>query len=157
MPKVELTRNQIVNGAVVKAGKVVEVAVADGRDLVAADRAVLRSTATAADVDAREVRDGLGVLTPTPEDAHALGSHELAGSSTDIEEVDGIGPKTAEKLRKAGFLTVGDLLRRDAPAIAEAAEVSVAQAETFWAHAELIALGGGAPDGVDEVSGPGGA
>ncbi len=156
MAKVEMVRSAIAGGVAAEAGQVVEVADADARDLVAMDRAVLRQAATAADVDAREVRDELGVLTPTPVDA-GLVVHEFAGSSTDIEEVDGIGKATAKKLREAGFNTVGDLLRRDAPALAEAAGVSVAQAAVFWTRAEAIAADGGAPDELGEVSGPGGA
>ena len=156
MAKVEMVRSAIAGGVAAEAGQVVEVADADARELVAMDRAVLRKAATAADVDALEVRSELGVLTPTPADAGMV-EHEFAGSSTDIEGVDGIGPATAKKLRSAGFQTVGDLLRRDAPALAEAAGVSVSQAETLWTRAEVIAADGGAPDELDEVSGPGGA
>ncbi|MCY4729540.1 class III poly(R)-hydroxyalkanoic acid synthase subunit PhaC [Natronomonas gomsonensis] len=50
---------------------------------------------------------------------------------SDLEELEGIGPTYAERLREAGIRTIAELAEADAEAVAEAAEVGTARAEDW--------------------------
>ena len=59
----------------------------------------------------------------------AVGPAGTEGS--DLEELDGIGPTYAERLREADIRTVAELAEADADAVAEAAEVGTTRAEDW--------------------------
>jgi polyhydroxyalkanoate synthase len=50
---------------------------------------------------------------------------------SDLEELEGIGPTYAERLREAGIRTIAELAEADAETVAEAAEVGTARAEDW--------------------------
>ncbi|AGB37745.1 helix-hairpin-helix domain-containing protein [Natronococcus occultus] len=58
------------------------------------------------------------------------------GSDRTIEEIDGIGTMTSDRLSEAGITTVDDLTGSDPETIAEAAEVSTARAREWIDRAE---------------------
>jgi polyhydroxyalkanoate synthase len=62
-------------------------------------------------------------------EAEAVGPAGTEGS--DLEELNGIGPTYAERLREAGVRTIAELAEADAEAVAEAAEVGTSRAEDW--------------------------
>ena len=85
-----------------------------------------------------ESETGAGTETETETDGEVTaGGVEDAGSgSADLEEIDGIGPTYAERLREAGIETVARLAAADPGTVAEAAGVGPARAEGWIEQAE---------------------
>jgi HEAT repeat protein len=66
----------------------------------------------------------------------------------DLEDVDGIGPTYADRLREDGFESLNDLVEADVDEIAEAADTSESRAEDWIKQAEEM-------HGTDEADGEG--
>ena len=73
-----------------------------------------------------EIEPGEGDESVADEDAGPAGAE-----GEGLEELDGIGPTYAERLRDAGYETVADLADADAEAVAEAAGVGVSRAQDW--------------------------
>lgn len=73
----------------------------------------------------------------------------MAAGPLEIEDLPGVGPTTAEKLRDAGFLTVESIATASPTELAEAAEIGEASAKKIIKAAREIADIGGFKTGQD--------
>jgi polyhydroxyalkanoate synthase len=71
---------------------------------------------------------------PGTETAESVG--DAGAEASDLKEIDGIGPTYADRLRRAGILTVARLAAADPETVAAAAEVGPARAEGWIEQAE---------------------
>ena len=83
----------------------------------------------AVDVEVREPEESPGDEGEDP--ASAEGADPASAEGSDLEELDGIGPTYAERLRDGGIETIADLSVADAETVAEVAEVGTARAEDW--------------------------
>ena len=73
----------------------------------------------------------------------------VAGSSLEIEDLPGVGPTTADKLREAGYLTVESIATASPADLAESAEIGESTAKKMIKAAREIADIGGFRTGQD--------
>ncbi|MFW5964666.1 MAG: class III poly(R)-hydroxyalkanoic acid synthase subunit PhaC, partial [Natronomonas sp.] len=71
------------------------------------------------------------VAEEADEDVEADDVDPAGTEESDLEELEGIGPTYAERLREGGIRTIAELAEADAETVAEAAEVGTARAEDW--------------------------
>ena len=73
----------------------------------------------------------------------------LTGNGNDLEDLPGVGPTTADKLREAGYATVESIATASPNELAEAAEISEATAKKLLKAAKDRAMVGSFRTGTD--------